>query len=162
MVNINFNESQYINLGWKWIFFIGLYVLMFWALVEQFSKEKELEAIISILFSLLVIIIFNIIVILMRLDTEIDENKITFRYRPFHIRPRKILWDEVSEFYLRSFKPIREYGGHGIQIRIKKGRSYTVSGSKGLQLILKDGKKILIGTNKPNQLQLLIDRLKQK
>lgn len=160
MSGLYFKESQMVNISWKWIFFIGLYVLMFWALIEQLSEQKDLHAIISILFSLLVIVVFNIIVLVMRLDTEIDETKIIYRYRPFHRKPKEILFSEISEIYLREFKPVREYGGYGIQRRIRKGRAFTISGNIGLQIVLKSGKKILIGTQKPKELKLLIDKLK--
>ena len=161
MAGIHFKESQKINLGWKWIFFIGLYVLMLWALVEQFSEESDIGAIISIVFSLIILVVFNVIVIIMKLETYIDETKISYQYKPFHIKPREVLWSEVSEFYTRDYKPIREYGGHGIQRRIRKGRAFTVSGNKGLQLILKDGRKILLGTNKPKELQMVIEKIKK-
>lgn len=161
-MGVYFKESQHINLSWKWIFFIGLYALIFWAMVEQFSETIDLIAVTSIIFSLLIIVIFNVIVVIMKLDTDIDETKISYQYKPFHIKPREVLWSEVSEFYTRDYKPIREYGGHGIQRRIRKGRSFTVSGNKGLQLILKDGRKILIGTNKPKELEMVIEKVKKQ
>lgn len=162
MAGLYFKESQKANLGWRWIFFIGLYILMFWALIQQFGEEVDISAIASIIFSLCLIILFNIIIIIMRLETEINEKEIRIRYKPFHVKPRIFRWDEVSKFYLRDFKPIREYGGHGIQRKLKYGKSFTVSGTKGLQLILKDGKKILVGTHKPKKLQMTIEKIKSR
>ena len=98
----------------------------------------------------------------MELNTEIDDGKISFRYKPFHVKPRIIYWDEISDFYIREFRPIREYGGHGIQRRLKTGRAFTVSGNKGLPLVLEDGKKILIGTNKTKELAMVIEKLRAK
>ncbi len=162
MAGIYFKESQRIDLSWKWIFFIGLYVLMFWALLEQFSIETDIPAVSSIIFSLCLIIFFNIVVIIMRLDIEIDESKITYRYKPFHVKPRIIYWDDVSDFYIRYYKPFKEYGGHGLQRHFKNGKAFTVSGKNGLQLILKDGKKILIGTHKSKELEMVIDKIKNR
>ena len=162
MAGIYFKESQKIDLSWKWIFFIGLYVLMFWALIDQFSKEIDITAVSSIIFSLCLIIFFNIVIVIMKLDTEIDEAKISYRYKPFHVKPRIIYWDEISDFYTRDYKPLKEYGGHGLQRKLKYGRAFTVSGKKGLQLILKSGKKILIGTHKPKELEMVIDKLKSR
>jgi hypothetical protein len=160
MVSLYFKELQKVNLTWKWIFFIGLYVLMLWALVEQFKVNGDIPATISILFSLIILMLFNCIVIVMRLDTKIDETGISYRFKPFHSKPREIRWDVIADFYLRDYKPLREFGGYGIQRRRGKGRAFTISGNKGLQLVLKDGKKILIGTQKPKELKLLIDKLK--
>ncbi len=162
MAGIHFKESQKIDLSWKWLFFICLYGLMFWALSEQFSKETDIPAVSSIIFSLCLIILFNIVVIIMRLDIEIDEAKITYRYKPFHVKPRIIYWDDILDFYIRYYKPFKEYGGHGLQRHFKNGKAFTVSGKNGLQLILKDGKKILIGTHKPKELAMIIDKLKSR
>jgi hypothetical protein len=98
----------------------------------------------------------------MRLDVDIDEVKITYRYKPFHVKPRIIYWDDVSDFYVRNYKPMREYGGHGLQRKMKYGRAFTVSGKNGLQLILKDGKKILFGTQKPQELERIIGKMKSR
>lgn len=163
MAGIYFKEAQKANVKWKWIPFIGFYVLMAWALVNQLKVEDiDIAAVSSIVFSLCLIILFNIIVVIMKLETVIDNSKITFRYKPFHIKPRILYWDEISDFYVRDYKPIKEYGGHGVQRKLKYGRAFTVSGRKGLQLILHDGKKILIGTHKPKELQMVIDNMKSK
>ncbi|MFC2152044.1 hypothetical protein ACFLSE_05900 [Bacteroidota bacterium] len=162
MACIHFKETQKIELSWKWIFFIALYILMSWALVDQFTNEVDVPAIASIVFSLCLIVFFNIIIIIMKLKTEIDVAKISYRYKPFHIKPRQIFWEEADDFYIRDYKPLKEYGGHGLQRKVKYGRSFTVSGRKGLQIILKDGKKILIGTQKPKELGLIIEKLKSR
>jgi hypothetical protein len=159
MTKIFFKESQKVDLGWRWIFFIGLYILMCWALIEQLKEESDLASIVAISFSIAIIIIFNVIVIIMQLETIIDKNKITYRYKPFHAKPKEILWNDVEDCYFRYYKPLKEYGGHGIQPGIKFGKSYTVSGNNGLQLVLKNGKKILIGTQKPKELQKVIEKI---
>ena len=161
MAGIYFKESQKIDLSWKWILFIALYVLMFWALIQQFSEVFDLTAIIAIGLSICLIVFFNIIIIIMKLETVIDEVKISYCYKPFHIKPREIKWGEISDFYVRYYKPLKEYGGYGIQRHFKNGRAFNVSGKYGLQLILKDGKKILIGTQKPKELEMLIAKLKR-
>ena len=161
MAGIHFKESQQNNLNWILILFICLYGLMFWALYSVLVKEIDVAAIASIVFSICLIILFNIVVIVMRLDVEIDEAKITYRFKPFHVKPRIIYWEDVSDFYIRDYRPIREYGGHGLKRKMKYGKSFTVLGKKGLQLILKDGKKILFGTQKPQELERIIGKLKK-
>jgi len=162
MAGIYFKELQKNDLSWKWLFFVALYILMCWALIEQFSGEIDISAVSSIIFGLCLIVFFNFIIVIMKLETEIDEAKIRFRYRPFHVKPRIIYWDDISEFYLREYKPMKEYGGHGLQRKMKYGKAFTVSGKKGLQIILKDGKKILIGTQKPKELEMIIGKLKSR
>ncbi|MBX2959059.1 MAG: hypothetical protein KF732_03800 [Flavobacteriales bacterium] len=55
--------------------------------------------------------------------------------------------------YVRQYSPLTEYGGWGIRLGLfGKGTAYNVSGNKGLQLEFTNNKKLLIGTNKPNEL----------
>jgi hypothetical protein len=58
----------------------------------------------------------------------------------------------VSEYYARVYRPILEYGGWGIRCGFKGARAYNVSGNKGVQLILQNGKRLLIGSQKPDEL----------
>jgi len=160
MPNIYFKESQKVNLGWKWILFLGLYALMIWALLEQFSEQKyDVTGVISIVFSIVIIIFFNILILYMKLETEMNEHSIRYQFKPFHRKPRIIELRDVSEIYLRQFKPYKEYGGYGIQRKIKYGQSYTVEGRNGLQIIMKNGKKILVGTQKSKELEALLKKL---
>jgi hypothetical protein len=161
MASLHFKESQKNKFTWHSIFFISLYGLMFWSLNSILKEEEDIAAIVSIVFSLCLIIFFNIVVIIMRLDVEIDEAKITYRFKPFHVKLRIIYWEDVSDFYIRDYRPIMEYGGHGLKRKIKYGKAFTVSGKKGLQLILKDGKRILFGTQKPQELERIIGKIKK-
>jgi len=147
MTSIYFKEAQKVNLSWKWLLFMILYALMFWALLQQFSEEKyDIIGIVSLVFSICMLTFFNILILWMKLEVEITSESVNFQFKPFHIIPRKIEMKDIDKIYIREFRPYFEYGGYGIQRKFKYGRSYTVSGKKGLQLILKKGKKILIGT----------------
>ena len=73
MSRIYFKESQKVELRWRWIFFIALYILMLWALFEQFNQQVDIPAVSSIVFSLCLIIFFNTIIIIIIFD-RIKEN----------------------------------------------------------------------------------------
>ena len=161
MAKLLFKETQQANLGCKWIIFIALYVLMFWALYEQLIA-KDLKGMLAIIFSVAAIVIFNITIVLMKLETEIDETKIAFKFRPYHKKQIVIDFKEISKLYIRNYKPMKEFGGYGIQRSIRNGRCYNVSGRIGLQLLLQNGKKVLIGTQKPKELEQVIDKLKSQ
>ena len=96
-----------------------------------------------------------------RLETRINARGIHYRFFPVHLRFHTILWDEVAEVFVREYQPIREYGGWGIRFGLfnKTGKAYNVSGNRGIQIILKNGKKVLIGTQNPHEVQLLLDKL---
>jgi hypothetical protein len=107
----------------------------------------------------LILFLFN----MMRLYSRIDGNGVSFRYVPF-IRQRSYNWNDIEKVWVRKYKPITEFGGWGIKSinRAKKGIAYNVWGNKGLQLELKNGKKILIGTQKADEMAAFLKRLKEK
>jgi len=160
MPNIYFKETQKFNLRWKWLLFMVLYALMSWALLQQFSEEKyDIIGIVSLVFSICMLAFFNVLILLMKLEVEINNESVNFRFKPFHIKPRTIEIKDIDKIYIREFKPYLEYGGHGIQRKFKYGKSFTVSGKNGLQLVLRNGEKILIGTQKPKELNKILEKI---
>ena len=91
---------------------------------------------------------------LLKLETEVRSDGLYARYFPFHIKFKRFAADELSEYYARRYKPIREYGGWGIRCGLfGKGRACNVSGNKGVQLVFKGGKRLLIGSHKAEELE---------
>jgi len=93
-----------------------------------------------------------------RLNTTLGMSGIEFRFIPFHRRVHLISWTEVAKAYVRTYRPIVEFGGWGIRFGLK-GRAYNVSGKQGLQLVMKNGKKILFGTQKPNEIRSALTQI---
>lgn len=103
------------------------------------------------------LVIILLIAFIPFLETEYDSTGITYRFYPFHLKKRTILWSDVSAAYVRQYKPIAEYGGWGLRGLLgRNGRAYNVSGNIGLELELKNGEKILFGTRKKEALEKVI------
>ena len=92
----------------------------------------------------------------MKLVTEVKEAGIQITFTPFtnFIIP----FNEIKNLEIREYRPILEYGGWGIRFN-RTGKAYTVSGKIGLQVELFNGKKILIGTEKSDNLLKSLDNL---
>ena len=109
------------------------------------------------------------------LTTYINEEGILIRLFPFFVKWISFPWDIISKAYIRTYRPIKEYGGWGIRhpsgmfrfniIRIKGLRNnpnnvaYNMSGNIGLQLELINGKRVLIGTRRPVELEEVLRKL---
>lgn len=65
-----------------------------------------------------------------------------------------------KRFFVREYKPILEYGGYGIRYSFS-GKAYNVRGKMGLQLKFKDGGKLLIGTQKMEEMEDILKRWKE-
>jgi hypothetical protein len=106
----------------------------------------------------LLVLLFTILLMSIRLETKINEEGIEARFFPFHIKSRKFSWSEIEKSYLRTYKPIKEYGGWGIK-GTRKNIAYNYSGKTGLQLELKNGRRVLIGTKMENDIERVLIEL---
>ena len=91
-----------------------------------------------------------------KMETEITDTGIKYRFFPFQIAFREISWEDVQSAEIRTYKPLKEYGGWGIRYG-KNGRAINVNGNQGLQLVLKNGKRLLLGTGKADELSILLN-----
>jgi len=83
-----------------------------------------------------------------------DELQVRFGRRT---RFRIPLKNVVRAFY-RAYNPIPEYGGWGIRTG-QRGRAFNMRGNEGVQLVLASGKRVLIGSQRPEELARAIQRL---
>jgi hypothetical protein len=89
-------------------------------------------------------------------------------YTPFFpLRQKHIPWSEVKKAHVREYLPLSEYGGWGaplVHSAVYRGmgtsRALTTKGKEGLQLHLTDGRFLLIGTQKREELQRVLDKIK--
>lgn len=88
----------------------------------------------------------------LRLETKIDHTGIHYRFFPFHLKMRSIVWEEIEYFEIRTYEAIWEYGGWGIK-GFRDNRAYNVSGNQGLQLLLKNKRRILLGSQKISEIE---------
>lgn len=127
-------------------------VLDYFPLREKILPSREMLPIILVaFFGILLPIAIAVLFLILKLETEVRSDGLYVRYYPIHIHYRRFTAEDLNQYQARQYKPIREYGGWGIRYG-KGGKAYNVSGSKGVQLVLKNGKRLLIGSQRPNEL----------
>ncbi len=149
-----FKEIQHFNQWWLRLFNLGIVCMLLyssysWYVLKEsvgnVAADDAFGQLITILTLTLVLILFY----LLKLKTEIDEHGIYYQFAPFHLSKRTIRWPELQACYVRTYKPIKEYGGWGYRYSFgKNGKALNVKGNKGIQLVFKTGDKLLIGTQK--------------
>ncbi len=158
MTHLVFEEKQRFNQPWLWVIIIGVSLLLFIKipldLIHSSAEDQplDLSSSLIIIFSFLFIVALNVLFYSAKLNTKIDGNGIGITFWPFINKPKVFNWDDIKNAYVRKYKPLSEFGGWGIRYGWN-GRAYNTSGNMGLQIILKSGKKILIGTQKPNEIE---------
>jgi len=162
--DVSFTEQQWLRQKWLWILMFGINLLIFYGFIQQIVFDKpygtQPTSDLGITLVLLLMTVTTMLLLSIRLDTEVDKDGIKYRYFPFHLTTKAISWDDVSKAYIRKYNPIMEYGGWGIRWgTYGKGNAYNVAGNMGLQLVLKNGKKLLFGTQKADDLDRVIEQL---
>jgi len=137
-----------------------------WGIVQQllFGKpfgnhpESNTSLLITNILIFIFILVMDWLLLKVKLVTEINRDAIRYRFYPFILRDRFIYWQDIEKAYVRQYKPMIEYGGWGIRYGFN-GKALNIKGNKGLQLELKNGKKLLLGTQKPEELEELLRTL---
>lgn len=92
-----------------------------------------------------------------KLVTQIRPDGIYVRYPPLRFGFARFEWKDVRQVYLREYSAV-EYGGWGIRIS-PSGWGYIVPGNTGIQLVMQDGSRVLITTNRPDEVKEVLRKL---
>lgn len=162
--NIIYHEIQKWSLGFRCFLLVLLAatsVFGVFATVREITDGSAQPAAVLLILICGVLIPLGIayLIWIFRLETEVRQNGLRIRFFPFHRDFKVFELEDLSEYRVRRYRPLLEYGGWGIRWGLK-GRAYNVSGNQGVQLVFKDGKRLLLGSARPNELEVAIRSIK--
>jgi len=64
---------------------------------------------------------------------------------------RTIPWDQIRSVETRTYRPLRDFGGWGVRWDAR-GIVYHARGNRGARLVLASGERILIGSQRADEL----------
>ena len=158
---ILFSETQRFKQWWLWILLIGSDVFTFYGVYKQiitghtFGDKPASNTV--LLISSGITVLLTILFLIIRLDTQIKKDGVYVKFFPLNLRFKQFTWIQLSKCYVRKYSPIAEYGGWGLRFGFG-GKAYNISGNQGLQLEFKNKKTLLIGTQKPEELQEVVNK----
>jgi len=105
------------------------------------------------------IIMFSLVglFLIMKLKTSIDKNGINMHFFPFI--KKSVDWQQIKNVKVVNYGFV---GGWGIRLWTKYGTVYNMKGNKGLTIELLNGKNFLIGTQKPEELTAMLEKISPK
>lgn len=146
-----FTEDQRFNQWWLWVLLLASSTVTIIILYKEFLDSTSTHSSLSTLVILfLVILLF----VFLRLKTTITQKSIHLAYFPF-------AWKTININDINSMEVINYgfVGGWGIRLWTSYGTVYNVRGNKGLHIKLKNGKQLIIGTQKPEELEKVIQSI---
>jgi hypothetical protein len=152
-----FKEKQRFRQPWVWGLMGLLLLLALWGFIQQvvwdtsFGNNPAPDWVLGLI--LLFMATLSWFLWIFELQTRIDQEGIAFRWFPFQKSFKLLPWEKIEKVEIVGYRPLADYGGWGIRYGYR-GKAHTVSGKTGLDIYLKDKKKpLLIGTQKPEELQ---------
>ncbi len=165
MSRIYFQETQKMRQKWVWVLMFVVVGIWIWGIIQQIFLDipfgDKPASNIGLLLIGLIVLAPLVILIKIKLITEVRKDGLYYKMNLFMRNFRKIPPHDIEKYYIRTYKPIAEYGGWGIRTGWlhKSGRAFNMSGRTGLQLKLKNKKKILIGTRNAEDFQKAMDKM---
>ena len=160
--DILFSENQRFSQWWIHTLTIGVFIFASYALIRQVILHHPfIDNPISdkgLIGSWISSLLINFLLFGIRLQTRIKNDGIYIRFFPFMLSFRHYAWDEFSACYVRQYSPLAEFGGWGYRFGAG-GKAFNISGNKGLQMIFKNNKRLLVGTQKPLELENTLSSL---
>ena len=156
-----FKETQKFSQWWLWLILLFIGALPILGIYKQLIigekfGDKPMSDLGLIIFA---VFVFSLIAMFwfMQLKTEIDQNEIRMRFFP--LVKKRVSWEEIKNAEIVNYGFV---GGWGIRLSTKYGTVYNMKGDKGLAIALTDGKKFLIGTQKPEELTAILEKISPK
>jgi len=151
---VDFREVQQFRQVWLWILMLVSFIVPIVLVSCQLMKGAAAGRPMSgdlIPFALLVLFGVGIpaLMYFIKLITEVRSEGLYLRFVPF-VR-RLISYEDIKTCEARTYSPIGEYGGWGVRWG-PSGKAYNISGNRGVQLEFKDGKRLLIGSQRAEEL----------
>jgi hypothetical protein len=139
-----YEEKQKFGQWWVWSLLGGIFFIFAILLSEPNAFKLNSVNFFVFALSLVLIVLFAVL----RLESKISQTEVSIKYFPLF--KRVFQWDQIQSVELIEYGFV---GGWGIRLTKKYGVVYNTQGSKGLFLKLKNGKKLIIGTQKEEEMK---------
>ena len=98
------------------------------------------------------LIYFRLITV--RLVTEVRQGELLIRMRGLW-RLRRVPLDRIQSVEAITHDIARDYGGYGFR-SIRGGKAYVANGGRGVRLTLAGGEKLVVGSQRPDELARML------
>jgi hypothetical protein len=147
---VEFREGQKMTQWWIWLILFCVAGIWIWAIIQQlllgqlFGERpmNNMGLILTSFIPLGLIVLFYIL----SLKTRVSAQGIDVRYYP--LWSTHIPWHQIQSAEIVRYP----FVGYGIRYSSQYGTVYNARGQWGLLILKKNGEKLLVGTQKPDEL----------
>lgn len=155
-----YHEEQRFRQAWVLVIVLGVAGLVWWTFIRQIWLGEPMgdnPAPDWAVWLLWVVIGLALPYFFLRarLVIEVTSEEVAIRFFP--LSRRRIPLTDVQASEVRKYNAVKEYGGWGIKGWTSKNVAYNVSGDTGVQLTLHDGRKVMLGSQRAEELAGVIE-----
>jgi hypothetical protein len=155
-----FREEQSFRQGWVWALVLLPLVCvslgLLWIVWFKPPGSVPPELVRSLAATNLVLLAVTFWLYKMRLVTEVRADALVLHFR-WLWRRRWIPFTDIQSYHVVTYNPVAEYGGWGIRYGAAGDKAYNVSGTRGVRLHFTYGGRLLIGSQRPEELARALD-----
>lgn len=101
---------------------------------------------------------FLLVVALLQMTTEVTATEVRVWYGWLPVYRRSLPLTAICRFEVVQYRPILDHGGWGIRCARDGERVLTARGDRGVRIELTDGTRLLIGSQRPEELAETLER----
>jgi hypothetical protein len=116
--------------------------------------------VLSVLIVPLILLAVGVLLAFARLVVDVDREAIRVAFH-FLWPKRRIPISEVRKAEATKYSPLLDYGGYGVRLGLR-GWAFNVSGHEGVLVETNDGSRLMIGSQRPKELEAAIERAKRE
>lgn len=158
---MGFEESQKFSQPWVWLLMlvaaVPMWLIFLWQIVlaRPVGRNPIPDSILLVVFAIVGIGLPALFYFL-TMNIVLEESGIRITMTPW--TNRLISYSDITSAIAREYNPVKEYGGWGVRSSRKNGIAYNIKGTRGVQLVLSDGKRILLGSQRADELAAAINQ----
>ena len=154
-----YHEEQQFRQPWLLVLLIALAIPAVIVAIDVAVRQPAL-LLPALLLGPGVIAAIALLFALARLVVDVDRDVITVAFH-FLWPKRQIRISEVRKAEATKYSPLLDYGGYGVRLGFR-GWAFNVSGDEGVLVETNDGSRLMIGSQRPKELEAAIERAKRE
>ena len=144
-----FREEQRFEWFWTAMFCVPALIVGYGLYRELWLNQPFLSG--ALLWpAFVVVVVVALWLLLLKLVTEVRGDGL-FIWFVWLWPKRTIPWDQIRSVETRTYRPIRDFGGWGVRWDAR-GIVYHARGNRGARLVLASGERVLIGSQRADEL----------
>jgi hypothetical protein len=155
----HFHEEQQFRQPWLLVLLMALAIPAVIVAIDVATRQPAL-LLPALLLGPGVIAAIALLFAMARLVVDVDREAITVAFH-FLWPKRRIRISEVRKAEAMKYSPFRDYGGYGVRLGFR-GWAFNTSGDEGVLVETNDGSRLMIGSQRPKELEAAIERAKRQ